>query len=81
MEVIEPVSVANSYKYLGLKSTTKVCLNRISEDTVPRAKQGTVEFFKVLWNTGYFDINVFLSFCSGMYKMCEVFAKINETIQ
>ena len=28
----ELVSVASSYKYLGLKFTTKVCLNRISED-------------------------------------------------
>ena len=29
---IELVSVANSYKYLGLKFTTLVCLNRISQD-------------------------------------------------
>ena len=55
----EPVSVASSYKYLGLKFTTKFCLNRISEDSVPRAKQRTVEIFKVLRNIGCFDINVF----------------------
>ena len=55
----ELVSVASSYKYLGLKFTTKVCLNRISEDSVVRANQGTAEIFKVLWNTGCFDINVF----------------------
>ena len=55
----ELVSVASSYKYLGLKFTTKVCLNRISEDSVVRAKQGTVEIFKVLWDIGCFDINVF----------------------
>ena len=55
----ELVSVASSYKYLGLKFTTKVCLNRISEDSLVRAKQGTVEIFKVLWNIGCFDINVF----------------------
>ena len=41
----ELVSVASSYKYLGLKFTTKVCLNRISEDSVVRAKKGTVEIF------------------------------------
>ena len=46
----ELVSVASSYKYLGLKFTTKVCLNRISEDSVVRAKKGTVEIFKVLWD-------------------------------
>ena len=55
----ELVSVASSYKYLGLKFTTKVCLNRISEDSDVRAKQGTVEIFKVSWNIGCFDINVF----------------------
>ena len=55
----ELVSVASSYKYLGLKFTTNVCLNRIPEDSVVRAKQGAVEFFKVLWNIGCFDINVF----------------------
>ena len=33
----ELVSVTSSYKYLGLKLTTKVCLNRISEDSVVRA--------------------------------------------
>ena len=54
----ELVSVASSYKYLGLKLATKICLNRISEDSVVRAKQGTVEIFKVLWNIGCFDINV-----------------------
>ena len=41
----ELVSVASSYTYLGLKFTTKVCLNRIFEDSVVRAKQGTVEIF------------------------------------
>ena len=55
----ELVSVASSYKYLGLKFTTKICLNHISEDAVVRANQGTVEIFKVLWNIGCFDINVF----------------------
>ena len=35
----ELVSVASSYEYLGLKFTTKVCLIRISEDSVARAKQ------------------------------------------
>ena len=35
----ELVSVASSYEYLGLKFTTKVCLIRISEDSVVRAKQ------------------------------------------
>ena len=44
---------------LGLKSTIKVCLHRISEDSVSRAKQVTVEIFKVLWNIGCFDIIVF----------------------
>ena len=53
------VSDASFYKYLGLKFTIKVCLNRISEDSVSRAKQGTVEIFKVLWNVGCFNINVF----------------------
>ena len=33
----ELVSVSSSYKYLGLKLTAKVCLNRISEDSVVRA--------------------------------------------
>ena len=47
---VELVSVASSYKYLGLKFTTKVCLNRISEDSVVRAEQGTVEIFKVLFD-------------------------------
>ena len=41
--------VTSSYKYLGLKFTTKVSLNRISEDSVVRAKQGTVEIFKEYW--------------------------------
>ena len=44
----ELVSVASSYKYLGLKFTTKVCLNRISEDSVVRAKHEIVEIFSVV---------------------------------
>ena len=59
-----PVSVASSCKYLGLKFATKVCLNCIPEDSILRAKQGTIEIFKVLWNVGCFDANVFFSNCS-----------------
>ena len=58
----ELVSVGSSYKYLGLKFTTKVSLNRISEDSVVRTKQRTVKIFKVLWNIGFFDIVFFKLF-------------------
>ena len=36
----EPVSVASSFEYLGLKFTTKICLNHISEE---------VQIFREYW--------------------------------
>ena len=40
----ELVSVASAYKYRGLKFTTKVCLNRISEDCRERKTRNSRNF-------------------------------------
>ena len=42
----EPVSVASSYKYLGLKFTTKACLNRISKDCLEGKRDNRIDCFK-----------------------------------
>ena len=56
----EPVSVASFYKYLGLKFTTKVCLNRISEDCLESKTGNHRIFFKycgmlVAWTSTCFS--------------------------
>lgn len=53
------VSSASSYKYLGLTFTTQARLNLSFNDAITRAKQGVIEIFKVLWNIGCHDMDIF----------------------
>ncbi|KAK7108905.1 hypothetical protein V1264_013044 [Littorina saxatilis] len=53
--------VTNSYKYLGLTLTTKVSIQRCFEDSIVRAKRGVIDIFRVLWNIGCYDLNLFFT--------------------
>ena len=55
----EEIEVVNSYKYLGLYFTTKLCLTQAVADLAAKAKIRTSQILKCLWRLGNVPRNVF----------------------
>ena len=54
-----PLSVVNSYKYLGVFLSTRLSFTRSMEDLATRAKKGVVVILKTLWSLGDHSPEIF----------------------